>query len=355
MKTARARSLRSATVPRGLAERLLDELQRNAAASGTALSPADATALDQLAASQLSADRFAALYGAAIEQLETQVAHGDGHAPMRKEEVALMCRCLLSCRTLAEAIRCAADFCAMLHPRAGKLDLIIEGTSAIFHMDSLRRRRSSAACLVDLTGVLCYLQLFSWLIGQPLRPGRIFLAHPRREDAMPFLGLFNASVSVGEKTYGFNFDSTLLTRPVLRQPAELEAFLVDFPFRPIGASPALMPVTQQVRGFLEAALAREQALPSQADVAGLLGISQATLRRRLTEEDSSYHALREHCLREAAERYLRHTDWSIGHIAGYLGFGSEAAFRRAFQRWSGHAPSRLRRDMPFDGKASAKP
>ncbi|MGH8808075.1 MAG: AraC family transcriptional regulator ligand-binding domain-containing protein [Noviherbaspirillum sp.] len=341
MKASRARS--TTRIPRGMAGRLLDELQRNTAGAGLAALPAASLPTASDTADQLSADRFVALYGAAIEQLEAQVAQGDGHAPMRKQEVELMCRCLLSCRTLAEAIRCAADFCAMLHPRAGLLDLAVQGASAAFHMDSLRLRRSSAACLVDLTGVLCYLQLFSWLIGQPLCPTSVFLAHPRREDAMPFLGLFNAPVTVGEKTYGFTFDAALLARPVLRQPAELEPFLVDFPFRLIGAPPTVLPLVQQVRGFLDAALAREHALPTQAEVAGSLGISEATLRRRLAAEGTGYHALREHCLHESAERYLRSTDWSIGRIAGHLGFGSEAAFRRAFLRWSGHAPSRLRR------------
>jgi AraC-like DNA-binding protein len=314
----------------------LDELQRNTAA------PALAPLAAELA-EPVSAERFAALYGAAIEQLEVQVAQGDGHAPMRRQEVDLMCRCLLSCRTLSEAIRCAADFCAMLHPRAGVLALDVQGTNASFRMDSLRRQRSAAACLVDLTGLLYYLQLFSWLIGRPLRPEAVFLAHPRREDAMPFLALFNAPASVGEAAYGFRFDAALLSCPVLRQPAELEPFLVDFPFRLVGAPPVILPVAQQVRGLLEAALAREHALPAQAEVAAMLGISEATLRRRLAAEGSSYQALRGHCLHEAAERYLRSTGWSIGRIAGHLGFGSEAAFRRAFQRWSGQAPSRVRR------------
>jgi AraC-like DNA-binding protein len=216
-------------------------------------------------------------------------------------------------------------------------------------MDSLRRARSSAACLVDLTGLFCYLQLFGWLIGQPLRPGDVWLGHPCRDDAVPLLGVFDAPVAVGERAYGFAFDAALLARRVVRQPAELDAFLVDFPFRLIDAPPRVVSWAQQIRGFLDAALAREHALPSLRELAEGFGVSELTLRRRLAAEGTGYQMLRERCLRDAAERCLRDSDWPIARIAVHLGFGGEEAFRRAFQRWAGQAPSHFRRGVRSGG------
>ncbi|WP_175693131.1 helix-turn-helix transcriptional regulator [Burkholderia ambifaria] len=333
----RALPARSRVLP-GLGARLLDELTRSGAA------PAQRPTTPAAAALTTTPGGFVALYRDAIERLEAQVARGDGHPPMRKQEVDLMCRCLLSCATLADAIRCAAEFCEMLTPRAGALSLTVRDTRATFRMDSLRRTRSSAACLVDLTGLFCYLQLFGWLIGQPLRPDEVWLGHPRRDDAMPLLGLFNAPVDVGRKTYGFAFDAARLDARVIRQPGELAAFLVDFPFRLIDAAPAVVSWAQQVRGFLDAALAHEQALPPLTALATWLGVSEATLRRRLAAEGSSYHALREQCLADVARRCLRESDWLVARIAAHLGFSGEEAFRRAFMRWTGVAPSRFRRD-----------
>ncbi len=326
----------------GLRARLLSELARiGAPCAGPDALHAAGVATPGVA----TPDTFITLYRDAIERLEAQIARGEGHPPMRKLEVDLMCRCLLSCATLADAIRRAGEFCDMLQPRAGLLTLMVRDGCAAFRMDSLRRTRSPAACLVDLTGLFCYLQLFGWLTGRPLRPTGVWLGHARREDAMPLLGLFNAPVDVGRATYGFAFEAARLGDRVIRQPAELDAFLVDFPFRLIDAEPVVVSWAQQVRGFLDAALAREHALPALAGLAAWLGVSEATLRRRLMDEGTGYHALREQCLAEAAQRCLRESDWPVARIAAHRGFGGEEAFRRAFVRWTGIAPSRFRRDI----------
>jgi AraC-like DNA-binding protein len=332
MKTPHAR--KAARLLPGLDARLLNELKKSEASLRGAV-PSNA--------GDAPAENSIALYRYVVEHLEAQVARSEGHPPMRKEEVDLMCRCLLTCRTLDHAIRCATSFCEMLHPRAGELRLTLREGEAIFEMDSLRRTRSTAASLVDLTGLFCYLQLFSWLIGQPLRPSQAWLAHPLRSDVMPLLGLFDAPVEVGAKTYGFAFDAALLAYPIVRQPPELDAFLADFPFQLIDAAPAVVSWSQKVRGLLDAAIARENTPPALPELAAWFGVSEPTLRRRLAAEGVSYLSLRERCLREAAERCLRDTDWTVARIASHLGFGGEEAFRRAFLRWTGHAPSRYRR------------
>ncbi|RJF92826.1 helix-turn-helix domain-containing protein [Noviherbaspirillum saxi] len=308
-------------MPDALAARLLRELGQ-ADPSGT-----------------LSAVGFVELYREAIGALEERVARGDGHPPMSHAEVDLLCRCVLSARTMDEAVKLAVQFCAMLHPRAGELALERRQNTVVFRMNSLRRRHSIAACLVDITGLYSYLLLFGWLIGEPLRPTEVFLSHPRREDAGPFLGLFEAPVVMGQKSCGFSFDARLLVRPVIRQARDLPAFLARFPFDVMAGPAGMAPLTQRVNAHLEAALAERVALPSGAVLAELLNLSESSLRRQLQAEGSSLSSLRDDCLRRTAERLLRQTDMTVEEIAGQLGFSNGGAFRR----WAGQAPTSLRR------------
>lgn len=324
-RTEQSRSPPGRGMPDVLAARLLRELGR-AGPSGT-----------------LSALDFAALYRETIGALEEKVARGDGHPPMLKEEVDLLCRCVLSAGTLAEAMALAAQFCAMLHPRAGELRLERQQDTAVFRMYSLRRHHSIAACLVDITGLYAYLLLFGWLIGESLHPTQVFLSHPRREDAGPFLSLFQAPVAMAEKSCGFYFDAHLLERPVVRQPRELPVFLERFCFDMTAGTMGTAPLTQQVTAHLEAALAERTVLPTGAVLAEVLKLSESSLRRQLHFEGSSLSALRDDCLRRAAERLLRQTDMAVEEIAGQLGFSNSGAFRRAFRRWVGQTPTAVRR------------
>lgn len=329
-----------ARVPRGLGSRLVRELRR----VGARLPPPWGTAAPD-AAERLTAAQFAALYRLAMDELCAQVARGNGHPPMTKLEVDMMCRCALTCRTLEQAILCARDFCAMLYPRAASLSLEVRAGVARFRMAWPPRESTPATCLLDITGLLCFMHLFGWLIGQPLRLHRVHLEHSRRDDAAPFLGLFGAPVEIGCASSGFEFDASLLGQPLMRQAVELDTFLLDLPFGLVGARPSVLSATQQVRGFLDAALERGETLPTLPHIARLLDTSESALRRRLQVDGKSYRALREECLRETAERYLSRKEWSIERIAGRLGFSGAAAFRRAFVSWTGEAPARYRRGI----------
>jgi AraC-like DNA-binding protein len=73
-----------------------------------------------------------------------------------------------------------------------------------------------------------------------------------------------------------------------------------------------------------------------------LGMSVATLRRRLGDEDMTFTSLVDGVRQELAERELREGRASIGEIAYALGFANLGTFARAFKRWRGAAPSDFR-------------
>jgi AraC-like DNA-binding protein len=80
---------------------------------------------------------------------------------------------------------------------------------------------------------------------------------------------------------------------------------------------------------------------SVAQVAGALQLSVRTLRRRLSEDGSSFRALSERVRVERARRLLREPGMTVAAAAERLGFSDARAFRRAFKRWLGQVPGKM--------------
>jgi AraC-like DNA-binding protein len=76
--------------------------------------------------------------------------------------------------------------------------------------------------------------------------------------------------------------------------------------------------------------------------AAALGTSSRSLRRHLHSGGTSFSDILESVKCEAAKRLLRHHDFPVSQIAASLGYSEPKAFRRAFYRWTGMAPSAFR-------------
>lgn len=265
----------------------------------------------------------------------------------------LLCRLLVTCDTLEDAIHNTMDFYATVRPHADECDFRRNGRQALFICG--RRptpRHSDASALVLAVGVLYFIQLFSWLIGTPIRARRVMLTYPLSDEAEPLLRLFNAPVAAGAGCYGFQFDARLLKRPVIRRAEDLPRFLDGFPCRLFNGLPEATPLHQQIRLYLDAAIAHRDPLPSAIIIAGLLGISEATLRRRLRQEGCSYDQLRDQVMKGAALRYLADSSLSVERVSERLGFSDSKSFRRAFHRWMGCTPTDIRKAGAASATAS---
>lgn len=98
-------------------------------------------------------------------------------------------------------------------------------------------------------------------------------------------------------------------------------------------------VAGQVRSRI---LHDQRSFPSMQTIADELHLDPRTLRRKLTDEGTSYRELIAGVRRTRAEQMLA-TDVSIEAIARQLGYAETASFTHAFTRWTGLAPSEFRR------------
>ena len=67
------------------------------------------------------------------------------------------------------------------------------------------------------------------------------------------------------------------------------------------------------------------------------------LHRRLRAHGTSFKELLAETRQELAQKYLDDQSLSLTEIAFLLGFSEVSSFSRAYKRWTGHAPSQVRR------------
>lgn len=85
-------------------------------------------------------------------------------------------------------------------------------------------------------------------------------------------------------------------------------------------------------------------IPKAKEAAETFGMSERTLRRKLSDEDASFQAVLDEVRFDKAKRWLRDSSLSIELIALKLGYQEAAAFNHAFKRWSNSSPSLFRKD-----------
>lgn len=73
-----------------------------------------------------------------------------------------------------------------------------------------------------------------------------------------------------------------------------------------------------------------------------LCMSPRTLRRKLSERDTSFSRLSNELRAEAAKKLLVKTQLKVEDITASIGFNDPANFRAAFKKWTGHTPSGYR-------------
>lgn len=78
---------------------------------------------------------------------------------------------------------------------------------------------------------------------------------------------------------------------------------------------------------------------TMAQVAKRLGVTERTLRRRLSAGGQQFIALRDKVRSERARYLVRETAMPIHAIATEVGFTDPREFRRAYIKWTGHPPT----------------
>jgi AraC-like DNA-binding protein len=77
------------------------------------------------------------------------------------------------------------------------------------------------------------------------------------------------------------------------------------------------------------------------DIAAGLGLSKASLYRRLADEGCGFEEVLDALRHRMALHYLSGRKVSVNETAYLVGFSDPTAFSRAFKRWTGATPGSL--------------
>ncbi|WP_371998878.1 AraC family transcriptional regulator ligand-binding domain-containing protein (plasmid) [Tistrella mobilis] len=207
------------------------------------------------------------------------------------------------------------------------------------HLTPRNAVQADALLMVHLI-LLGLIHVIGWLAGEapPLR--RVMLPDRFAALAAESAFLFGRPVEHGAMPGGLEFGPGSFALPVTARPDGAGAFtrrlveLMTQPTAPAGTEAALrhlLAATRPYAGLSETAAARA------------LGLSRATLARRLASSGMSFRLVRDELRRDLACSLLRRTELSLADIAERLGFSEPSAFQRAFRQWTGQPPARWRR------------
>lgn len=183
------------------------------------------------------------------------------------------------------------------------------------------------------------LMLCRGLVGAQFAPLRLELAYPAPAYANEYAALFSCEVRFGMAGNRMHVDPAWLAvrlpsyNPVSAQQA-LALCRAQMPSTPPGGE-----IVAAVRRSLRARLHEN---PKLGDVAAGLHLTERTLRRQLVAAGTGFRALHDAVRSECARELLRREDLPIAQVGASLGFRDAREFRRAFKRWTGTTPGRMR-------------
>jgi AraC-like DNA-binding protein len=203
---------------------------------------------------------------------------------------------------------------------------------AFFEFRIVLDRLPSHAQSIELAlGVM--LRVFRLLLGPQYAAVSVHLPHDALTPRGEYVRYFGAAPRFGEPAAGFTVRQTDLARPLSNDRATHEALLAYLE----GIAPApdgglIVPVSDLIR----------RVLPTGAldlgIVADQMNLHPRTLQRRLAAQGTAFAELVDDVRRGMAERYLRDTDITLGHLASELGYVEQSALTRASRRWLGAGP-----------------
>ncbi|RJE85196.1 AraC family transcriptional regulator [Paenibacillus sp. 1011MAR3C5] len=151
---------------------------------------------------------------------------------------------------------------------------------------------------------------------------------------------FGCRVRIGAGCNRLTLHRRDLDRPFVSYNEELLEILTPILDRSLEEQLNSSSITEKVKWLIKRSLAGGS--PDIGTVAKELGVSDRTLQRRLSDENTNFKHLLTQARHEQAREYLSDPSLDIKEVAFLLGYEDQNSFYRAFRYWEGDTPAHWR-------------
>lgn len=250
---------------------------------------------------------------------------------------------LSKCENLHDAMKLMAESYNILHGgrynrvelRDGFLVYVIDDTEFPYTLghDDAYIHFTMECVLIFLHGML------SFIVSGNLSPElkKVYSKRRARSEGSRHLAFWDVPVRYKSANYALFYDAAAAALPVTFSADDLPSSksfynkVTEMIERRQSAAAAGKSTVGRVRDALA------EGAQGQPQVARRLGVSVATLRRRLKDEDASFRVVRHQVLNEVAKSLLEER-CHVSDVAEQLGFSDFRSFTRAFKSWNGMTP-----------------
>lgn len=277
--------------------------------------------------------------------LARHIRSREGYAPLRAEDWRVFRYCLSGARTLRDALIRAADCFAAIDGRLGVMSLVAEHGVMQVRLDARRRWEDHVSCAVDMAGIVQLHAMFGWLIDAQLPVDLIALDHDAAAIDRVWPTQPSAVLRADLGWTGFAFPSPFLDYPVVRVADEAVDWSQHSMLWGIAEAAEEHVLARRIRAMMIDELRRHGRITKLREIADRIGLGQATIRRRLIQNGTSYSEIKASCRRELALELLRTPELTVETIAAKLDFCDSDAFREAFRGWLKMSPTDYRASL----------
>lgn len=291
--------------------------------------------------SRFNVDNVALLYDGIARALNDECMGFTEH-PIKTGTFALMAEWVSTSHTLEELLEKGIRFYNQITNEL-HMSLEVEGEHVYFTTRMRRPELDFEHFYIEYWQVIWH-RFACWYIDEPIKLLGAYINY-QPIDPEEFALLFRCPTYQRSKFNRLVFHKNYLNKTLVKTPRDLQLFLTRAPVDLLTIPGEDTSLSAKINQLIEPKTplkVQQLNLPTSQQLAGKLGISEQTLRRKLSAEGTNYQRIKDEIRYALANRMLAKRSVKIADISKRLGFSEPRAFTRAYKQWSGQTPQSFR-------------